>query len=100
MEVDTGEDVGVALADAVPIGVSVDTGIKLGQASNSQLGPLLPTLVPSSQILASVVQATGFSVLFIYMAPITYATTARSATTPNTTATVIIGDPLFGPCAG
>lgn len=53
------EAVGVALADVTGAVLSVEIGIKVGQTSNSQFGPLLPTLLPSGQIIASIVQAFG-----------------------------------------
>lgn len=53
------EAVGVALADVTGAGLSVEIGIKVGQAANSQFGPVLPTLLPSGQIIASIVQAIG-----------------------------------------
>ena len=49
--------VGIALTEAVGVAVSVEIGIKIGQASNSQVGPILPTADPSGQIFASIVHA-------------------------------------------
>ena len=56
---------GIIVADMVEngvtsgVGTKVETGIKSGQTSNSQFGPVLPTLLPSGQIFASIVQAIG-----------------------------------------
>lgn len=39
------------------VGSGVGDIVELGQGENSQFGPVLPTLVPSGQIFASIVQA-------------------------------------------
>ncbi len=50
---------GLGKQDALLELLAVGLALVVGQAANSQFGPVLPTLVPSGQIFASWVQATN-----------------------------------------
>lgn len=49
----------------VGVGVALELDVGVGQAANSHFGPVLPTLVPSGQSFASIVQAACFVVFLL-----------------------------------